>query len=53
MSSNEVKKRMTKQEVTENWVRIKKEITKIEERDEGVVLIGDMTRGIGKHSLGV
>ena len=37
---------MTKQEVTENWVRLKKEITNIKERDEGLVLIGDMNRAI-------
>ena len=30
---------MTKQEVTENWVRLKKEITNIKERDEGLVRI--------------
>ena len=48
-----IENRMTKQEVTENWVRMYKEITKIEERDEGVVLIGDMNCGIGNHNLGV
>ena len=42
-----IETRMTKQEVTENWVRLKKEITKIKERDEGLVLIGDMNRAIG------
>ena len=48
-----IEARMTKQEVTENWIKIKKEITKIKEREEGLVIIGDMNRAIGNDNLGV
>ena len=48
-----IENKMTKQEVTENWVRLKKEISKIKERDEGLVFIGDMNCAIGNDSLGV
>ena len=45
--------RMTKQEVLENWTKLKKEITEIKEREEWLVLIGDLNRAIGSGSLGV
>ena len=51
-----IEARMTKQEVKENWIRMKrkeKEITKIKEREEGLVFIGYMNRAIGNDSLGV
>ena len=48
-----IENRMTKQEVTENWVRIKKEISKISQREEALVLIGDCNRAIGNDRLGV
>ena len=48
-----IESRMTKQEVTENWIRMKKDITQIKEREEGLVLIGDMNRAIGNNILGV
>ena len=44
---------MTQQEVTENCVNIKKEITKISQREEALVLIGDCNRAIGNDRLGV
>jgi exonuclease III len=45
--------RMSRLEVTENWVRIKKQITMIKEREEGLVLIGDLNRAIGNDVRGV
>ena len=45
--------RMSKQEVMESWTRLNKEITDIKERQEGLVLIGDMNRAIGSDNLGV
>ena len=39
--------RMFKQEVLENWIRLKQDITEVKERDEGLVLIGDLNRVIG------
>ena len=45
--------RMSRQEILENWIRIKAEITEIKDRDEGLILIGDMNRAIGHDSLGI
>ena len=44
---------MFKQEVLENWIRLKQDITEVKERDEGLVLIGDLNRVIGDGNLGV
>ena len=45
--------RMSKDEVLESWTRLKKEISEIKERQEGMVLIGDHNRAIGNDGLGV
>ena len=44
---------MSKIEILENWVRMKAEIREIKNRDEGLVLIGDLNRAIGSDHLGV
>ena len=44
---------MSRQEVMENWVKILKEIRKISERGEALLLIGDMNRAIGTGKCGV
>ena len=48
-----IKSRMSRQEVLENWVNITKEIKKIKEKNEGLVLIGDFNRAIGSGKAGV
>ena len=45
--------RMSKQEILENWARMKAEIMEIKNRDEGLVLIGDFNRAVGSDRLGV
>ena len=48
-----IENRMSKQEVLESWTRLKKEIRDIQERQEGLVLIGDLNRAVGDGDLGV
>ena len=45
--------RMTKQEIQNNWIRMKAEIREIKDRGEGIVLIGDFNRTVGSGQLGV
>jgi hypothetical protein len=45
--------RMTKKEVHDAWMRLKKEIDTILDRKEGIVLIGDHNRAIGNDELGI
>ena len=45
--------RMSKQEILDNWINIKAEITEIKNRGEGLILIGDLNRSIGSGSQGV
>ena len=44
---------MERQDVLENWGRIKSEIEKIGERNEFCLLIGDLNRAIGAGRLGI
>ena len=44
---------MDKQEILENWGRIKIKINKIGERYEFCLLIGDLNRAIGAGRLGI
>ena len=44
---------MSRQEILDNWIRIKADIQEIKDREEGLVLIGDMNRAIGSDILGV
>ena len=48
-----IEERMDRQEVLENWGRIKSEIDKIGERNEFCLLIGDLNRAIGARRLGI
>ena len=45
--------RMTRQEILDNWMRIKAEISEIKDREEGLILIGDLNRAIGSDALGI
>ena len=45
--------RMTNQEILDNWINMKAEIMEFKNRDEGLILIGDINRSIGSDSLGV
>ena len=41
--------RMTNQEILDNWINMKAEIMEIKNRDEGLILIGDINRSIGRQ----
>ena len=45
--------RMTKEEILESWSQLRREIKDIEEREEGLVCIGDFNRAVGNDTLGV
>ena len=45
--------RMSKQDILENWVRVKADITDIMKRGEGLILLGDLNRAVGCNNLGV
>ena len=45
--------RMSKQEILDNWINIKAEITEIKNGGEGLILIGDLNRSIGSGIQGV
>ena len=42
-----IESRMSKQKVLENWVRVMKEINLVRERNEGLIIIGDLNRAVG------
>ena len=44
---------MTKEEILESWSQLRREIKDIEEREEGLVCIGDFNRAVGNDTLGV
>ena len=45
--------RMTRKEVLDSWLRLKREIEATLNRKEGIVLIGDFNRSIGNDHLGI
>ena len=45
--------RMTKKEILENWLRLRKDIDLILKRKEGVVLIGDFNVALGNDDQGI
>ena len=45
--------RMTRKEVHDAWLRLKKKIDNILEKKEGVIMIGDYNRAIGSDELGI
>ena len=45
--------RMSKQEVQDNWIRLKAAIREIKDRGEGLVLIGDFNWAVGSGQFGV
>ena len=48
-----IEDRMDKQEILENWGRIKTEMDKIGDRNKFCLLIGDLNQAIGAGRLGI
>ena len=45
--------RTSKDEVENSWYRMMKDVTEIEERNEAVIIIGDMNRSVGNDEYGI
>ena len=48
-----IESRMEKQEILENWGRLKQDLNEIKDRNESCLVIGDLNRAIGADKLGV
>ena len=44
---------MSREDILESWAQLRREIKEIEDREEGLVCIGDFNRAIGNDDLGV
>ena len=44
---------MSRQEILGNWIRLKKDLDNIRDREEGCILIGDWNRALGDGETGV
>ena len=45
--------RMSKEDILDNWAQLRRDIKEIEDREEGLVLLGDYNRAIGNDKVGV
>jgi hypothetical protein len=43
---------MSREQILDSWAQVRREVKEIEEREEGLVLIGDYNRAVGNDKLG-